>query len=282
MNQDEENLIIGLFASHGCEELGTNIKSIYLRSFSRDPYILPKKLEVAIDDEWRQEVDKARTQGKEPLNNKFIQCLSYEVEIGTSPMSILRFDFSVTDWKHYNGIKKADPSKIIWGVGTAGITYFNNKEGERTYLFATRNLAKVSDIGGRLETPPAGFLDVSLFTEQSELYRQNNAIADNLKQEFEEEIGLSRDKIRSMNLLQVIRIPQTHDISIDYALQIETSEEELEESLKKSRKYSGEHAGHFFVPEHELCNFVLKHQTAFPPRTKCDLKNFLLKYEQQQ
>lgn len=181
----------------------------------------------------------------------------------------------LTDWKHYNGAKKINSPEIIWGIGTAGLTYFiDEKSGERVYVFATRDTTKVTDIGGKLETPPAGYL--SPFLLEASSIRGSLVFITDLEREFEEELGLPRDRIVSKNLINLIRIPRTHDYSVDYELHVSTTAEELQEGFRKSKKYGGEHSGHFLVPEHELRSFIERRIGALPPRTKCDIKNYLL------
>ncbi len=273
MKLDDYTRISELCSDHGCEEL-TKKGRVYVASFSPEHRLLSSDLEEAIEKEWEKEIAKDRASGREPLNNKFVRVLSHERVNGDIGLNL-----GLTDWKHYNGAKKINSPELIWGIGTAGFTYFiNQKTGERTYVFATRDTTKVTDIGGKLETPPAGYLDPTMLTNRS--LGESFLFYKDFEREFEEEIGLPKDRIVSSDLINLIRIPRTHDYSVDFSLEVKTTAEELQEGFKKGKKYGGEHSGHFLVPEHELSSFVEKYSQIMPPRTKCDIKNYLLAHSE--
>ena len=62
----------------------------------------------------------------------------------------------------------------------------------------------------------------------------------------------------------------------DYILEIDANEEELREGFRKGKKYGGEHATQFFIPESRLAAFVQSNQQALTPRTRSNLRNYLL------
>jgi len=268
MKLDDYKAILELCLINGCEALATNIGKIHVLEFNGNPITFSPDLEATIDEEWEKMVAEGKAIGNEPKNNPFVHCYGHSKTRKDKRTIDIGLRLGQTDWKHYSATKRIG-SPIIWGIGTAGVTYFINKHGERVYVFATRNLNKVSDIGGRIETPPAGFLDISLVAHP-------DTLKENMLQEFEEELGLPRDRIRSLIPISFIRIPRYHDYSIDYLIEAGASEEELSEGFKRSSKYRGEHSSHFFVPESQLRSFIEKHHSQLPPRTKSDITAYLL------
>ncbi len=281
MKEDDYHFIVQSCVDPRVEDIARNINTPYIAQFSAQPLTLSNELEEKIALAWNEELQGAKKAGKPvPHNNDFVHCQGYEVQNGLGDKANIGFKLGLTDWIHYSMIRKVDPKTRIWTIGTAALTYFNDKESsERVFVFATRDHNKVKDVGGKMESPPGGYLDASLLGADLATncgVHTGVIFNENVLKEFEEEMGLDCDQVRVVQPIELIKFTHVNDFSLDFLLGIDATEEELREGFKKSTKYGGEHAGQFFVPEHELATFVKEHQKVLTPRTKATLRNYFL------
>ena len=182
MKQQEYEWMIRELFDARVEDVVRNIGDIKLVRFDKEKMSFPSALETQIATAWENEVQSARSTGRaEPRNNRFVHCKGVQVAYRADIPADLVFNCGETDFMHYSMLTRVEPAKRIWGIGTTGVTYFTNKDGERVYVFATRDHTKVKDVGGKIEAPPVSKRVVPLswgayLRRSSAMFRMSSSI----------------------------------------------------------------------------------------------------------
>lgn len=284
MNVEDKEKIFSICQNHRWEILGDKIKMVYIKSFNPNKFEFESGIEALISEKWENLIDQRKKKGLNlPTNGEIFQCFGYDVDMDNSEQTSVGLHLGITDYMHYIGIRKS--GKRIWSIGTAGITYFRTgSQGERHYVFAIRN-KNAANIGGTLENPPAGYLDREVIPKNLENNcgeHTEDIFKKNLKKESKEELGLSKNKIKNISILNLSRIgdyynpflnevQEFNDTTILYSIEADTYAEEVMRGFKKSKKYGGEHSEHFIIPEHDLVNFISQRKELLTPKTKMSL-----------
>jgi len=264
MDKETAIAIRELCTSHGCEIIA-NPRAIRF-DFEEEQPVLTTELEQTIERLWAEQVRAHKTKnGRELLNNQFLYVKDHRV-VGEKDLYL---EFGITDWKHYSLVKTIPEAPILWTIGTTGVITFN-EAGKRYYVFATRN-ANSSNIGGRLEALPGGYLEPRLIrlALQDPL---SDPFKENTRKEFEEEVGLPKDSIISLSYIETMRMGRSHDYSVGYLIDVRTNQKDMSAALESSATGRGEHTQYCIIAESELPIFIRKNLNSLTPRTK---SNFL-------
>lgn len=280
--------IMEICADHNWEFLIPNkdsqkISKFYIARFSDEIQKFSAELEKEIEENWEQKIAYAKANALKPPHNGVIgRYYGFEEHVDEEGAVKLGLYIGITDYMHYLGVKSPNKPRV-WSIGTAGILFFRDFNGEPNFCFAIRN-KNAAYVGGTLEAPPAGYLDITdskVFPEDLKKNCNENTdsvFINNLYKEFTEEIGLNSNKIINSQPLGFMRMQHffpkpgiVNDTTLTYLIEVSTSQEEIKEGFLKSIKYGGEHSEHFIVPLKKLYSFLKEHKKDLAPRTKANL-----------
>lgn len=302
MNSNDREGILEICSDHGWVELVTDVKQAYISSLTKRSPSLPKSLEETIQKRWEEKIANASAKGLRPPHNgtlaRFLGYHLYERETESHttdwPEVFMKganvgLDLGVMDYMHYDGVR-ADTHPRLWSASTTGALVFRDKKGDLYFALAVRDKS-MAHVGGILVLPPGGYLDPSTFPEDiSDITGStlsSHVILNDIKREFEEELGIPKEKIKRIQPLGLVLIGDYHnsvqgktqrfnDTCLTHVIEADTSEEELDEGFGKSTKFGGEHSEHFIVHENDLLRFLEERKRLLTPVLKVNLRHILL------
>ncbi|MDO8555686.1 MAG: hypothetical protein Q7R96_00755 [Nanoarchaeota archaeon] len=195
-----------------------------------------------------------------------------------------------TDYKHAVASKKGNLGPELWLIGNSGAIIFRSLTGERNYVFGERNKS-VQNVGGVLELPPAGYIDVHnprIVPKDFQCGVSGYSIFDaNILDEREEELGFPFEdpddiwfgeskKTVDVQAVGIIKIVPYHDYNVSHVIEMNTSEEEVREMFARRPKKNELDAIHV-VPESRLLAFMRERGQTLGPRAKSHFEH-MIKY----
>ena len=158
-------------------------------------------------------------------------------------------DLIMTDYAHYCAAR-AGVGQKVWLIGNAAIIVFRSPSGERQYVLGDRSTS-VTNIGGKLEFPPAGFLD----TQKENVFPMNEFVGGptaypcfdaNILDEREEELGfpfespgsLPSAKTEVIESVGMFRLPLADHVNVSHVIEMHTSAEEVYETFRSCKERS--------------------------------------------
>ena len=248
--------------------------------------VLPKKnldddIESKINIFWDELAAKEKCMGNTTFFNG-MQCAvkKFEHIVGTKTMGVHLF---VTDYKHAVASKKANIGPELWLVGNSGAIVFRSPAGERNYVFGERS-RNVQDVGGTLELPPAGYIDIGNPRIMPSLeYAWSSPIFEaNIMDEREEELGfpfestIPSEKTGKIQAVGIIKIVPYRDYNVSHVIEMNTSREEVEEIFEHRKKKNELDKVHV-VPESNLLKFMKERGNTLGPRARSHFEH-MIKY----
>ncbi len=254
------NIAERLEKCHGLFNIINGYNSI---NFNRTERNFLKEEEDMIQKSW----DYLLKAGKVKFSSELV---ALRPELTFARDGILNVTAYKTDYKHYRTTLE-HPSIRVWLTGPSAILRFN-EGGEMTYIFGERK-SSTSDVGGKLECVPAGYLEAAHFHDE-------NPFLITLYGELKEEIGIPQDKIAKVEPFwygQVRNMPGNNrlvqDICVDFIMDIENlPSTEIKEMFSAGKR---EHERLYFIKEGELERYCEGNFDRLSARTKCSMANLI-------
>lgn len=259
---------------NGWVELVQGVEAVYLNHFDKKESYDPK-FESLVESNWANVLKSAEEKNIKPyFNGKIARFLG----VTEAYQGIIGLNLSVTDFKHFLGMRTGTDPRI-WAFCIGAIAFYQDSAKEKHFCFATRSKDTL-DIGGSIETFPAGFSNVDKFGNKRE-HKSSEILEAEIKREFEEELGAPKETIESIKALGIAqignyiqpvigRLQVFNYLALNYLLEFRTDGSKLKEYFEKNKEHS-EHSEIFIVPESKLEEFIKKNKDSLVPRFKLDM-----------
>src|SRR3989338_9808914 len=247
-----------------------NPRDVFVASFSPKPH-LGEDIEGMVDRFWdAKEADEHARGNTNFFNGGQCEMVAFERSEG----GVLGVHLLQTDYKHAVASKKANIGPELWLVGNSGAIVFRSPAGERNYVFGERS-RNVQDVGGTLELPPAGYIDIGNPRIMPSLeYAWSSPIFEaNIMDEREEELGfpfestIPSEKTGKIQAVGIIKIVPYRDYNVSHVIEMNTSREEVEEIFEHRKKKNELDKVHV-VPESNLLKFMKERGNTLGPRAR--------------